>query len=489
MGSGTPRGQFVVKYGDSGKGAFHAHKTAYTRLRPTADARLVYKQLALGMMNWVIQETVTGARFTGTINRQNVLTLSEQCANFLEPVTLVASRMHALLGFNRAQTLSYTRGNGNAAYVRDDRFTPIGTSTTPTNSAAGVRQTWDLGTCWQYRDYLCQAYGLANGNPYRQTGYIPPHMSGVTENVQGLPEWMGPGQEIYERDYTPLPTADGGAQIAVMRRQMLEMRPLFLEYETITWTFTNPTEQSVDIDIYELVPREDVPMVSTPLSSTVATEAGYGRWPDPQYLFQKDLDASQTTASTPNTSVPIDNTGLTGIAGGSRVEWTSSSAQAVTVGGSTQYAQALPTRSINDIGMRPVGTSVRQFYRVSVKRVHLDAGARCTVHHVVKHNRTLGFADLFDTFAVRGRARQYMMVMRGERLVSSMTAGASQAHDTFRAPDVLCEWTKSAKFCRYRIRPRVAHSTLKRAIRTDITGQFDIDPASGDFEQAAAAVP
>lgn len=502
-GGGMGGGVRLIRNGDSGKGAVWKHSAAYARLRPTADAKLVFRQLRLGLMNWCMFENASGVRLTGTLNQQLVRTLSQNVANFMEPATVVSSRLASFVGLHKVLRDSYSFGAG-GANTRDDTFTPVVSGSGAAVARLPVpRQTWELGTCWQYRDYLQHCYGMGTSLAAANVlaGYLPPHYDGATNYLMGRPDVSAPGNRAYPRTVSTADTGTGDLptdqwQNAVMRRVFEETTPVFLAYEEIEWTFTNPTEQAMDIYLYELVARSDVPLVGTPLKSVAGVEdaniVNYGRWPDPVYLFQKDLDASQVSyvapgaPTTATTIVPVE--GQLGEQNGPQIHFDDVPGSSIVVGASSVYQQGQPRRMTYDPHMQPRGTNVGMFYRVGVKHIHIDAGARATYRCRVHHNRSLGFDDIFGQFARAGRARQYMMVVRGERLVSAATAGATQAQDSYRQPDVIVEWNKSAKFCRFRMRPLLAHSTVRRAVRTDITTQYDMDPVSGDYEAAGGPI-
>lgn len=461
------------------KGGWVGKKSARRVGRPAGPIDLVRRQLSLGITNWCDQSITSATRLTGTINSQLVQTLARTCNSFLRASTLTSGNRWESFALLTDRVASGGTYFNNASGCVLDTYTPVRSDAVPAAVASPLpRQTWELGTVFQLRDYLSSAYSLlitptAVAGGSLTTGYIPPHVgTGPTNYPLGFPDFSAAGASGAQVPFARTQVSDAGTNLAYMK--VFERNcPLYLASESIQFNFRNPTEQVQYVTMYELVPREDVPMAQILMGTD---QANMGAWPDPKYLWDEWLRVYESDTMPGVADAPVDapDTDV--------IQTADLPAATVTVDAVSVYVPAKPIRTKNTCGMRP-GHLVHKFYHVRQRMLKLDAGCSGAMSFTLQHNRVLKYQDLFTTYARANRSALYMMRVRGERLISKATAGASQTADGYCAPDILVEWRKSAKFCKFQMRPTRHCVYVSRPIRSDITAQYDVDPESGDAEQ------
>lgn len=461
------------------KGMWVGKRTSHRMVPSSGPLSLVRKQLSLGLTNWCDQSITTSARFTGTINTQMVQTLTRSVTNFMRAASFTATNMwESFQGITERVAAGGSYYNVGGSCVLDT-FTPVLSGSAAAATAFPLpRQTWELGTAFQLRDYLCNAYSLlitptAVAGGSLVTGYIPPHVGpgpSFTAYPMGFPDFSAGSASSAQLPYARIGT-DTGTQLAYLK-VFERNHPLYLASEKIEFQLRNPTEQVQYVTIFELVPREDVPMAYTQMGGDWCN---MGSWPDPKYLWDEWLRVYESDSMAGLADAPLDAPDQ------DTIQTADIPAAAVAVGTGSVYMPAKPIRTRNTPGMNP-GHLVHKFYRVKARTIKLDAGCSGAVTFVLHHNRVLKAADVFTTFARANRSALYMMKVRGERLITKVTAGSTQTTDGYCQPDVLVEWRKSAKFCKFQMRPQHHRIMVSRAVRTDVTNQYDVDPESGDAE-------
>lgn len=487
------------------KGGWAGRRKSVKRLKPFGPVSTVYKQLKLGMSNMSSIDVATGARYTGTTNTQIVCMNARLAKNFMD-VTTSSSRWVAtsqlverISGAGRWYTNTAVEpntaiyGSGKSSQnVYFPFFNPVvsGTGGLVGNSSTyGIcplpRQTWELGTANQLRDYMCHAYSLLatqSTPPNIYSGYIPSTYTSTTTQggvttytyyPNGTPDFASASFGPFARSTT----SDSSSSVDVL--PLYERQPLFLKDESISFNLRNPTEQKMYITMYELVPREDVPLVSTYGPDSIQI-CEMGAWPDPAYLWQYDLlvaeqrDGAGSNAGSGPGGVMAPDASITGV--------TDQPSSTFVDGGTYQsYIPGRTVRTPYSPGMRPIGRRVNEWYKVRSKSLTLEGGSNGALSFTIKHNRVLKADDVLTTFARRNKSALYMMVVKGERMIGKNAVSLFE-QDANCTPDVLMEWRKTASFCRFQQRPQRNRIYVPRALRTDITGLVDMDPADGEFE-------
>lgn len=465
------------------KGSYVGRKTAKRFVRAGGPQAIIKRQLSLGLTNWCVQNHTSAARFTGTLNSQYVKTLCRTAQNFLRAGTVTAGnrwQAYATLAEKVQQGGTYWNPTADCSM---DVFSPVrsGSATTVT-AYPFTRQTWELGTAFQFRDYLCYAYGMLGAGSSgvaggtMSTGYMPPHIGAAptyTVFPQGFPDFTAASFSGNTAvPYSRFSTSDT-TDLAFLR-EFERRTPLYLAYEGIDFSFRNPTEQVQYVTMYELVPKDDIPMYQTTVGLGTAS-SNIGAWPDPKYLWDEWFKVSESISQLPSATAPLDPPTLDVL---QTADWPES---VVSADGGTGVVAAKPIRTRTTPGMVP-GHLVHKYFYVRSRTLKLDAGCSGSMNFLINHRRVLKAADIFNNFACKGKSAMYMMVVKGERLISKSTAGVQQTSDGYTTPDVLVEWRKTAKFCRYSVKPQVHTLTVARPVRTDITAQYDVDPESGDAE-------
>lgn len=497
---GTKRNVFGSPVGGDGGGGYTRHpgrllgpirrvlpltkgqwvgKRTTKRVGPSAGPLgLIRRQLSLGLTNWCDQSITSSARFTGTINTQLVQTLARTVNQFLRAASYTSSnRWESFQGISERVSLggTYYAPTGSCAL---DVYSPVQSGSGAATPAYPLpRQTWELGTCFQLRDYLCSAYSLlitptAVAGGSTTTGYIPPHVGTPIANYPvGFPDFSAAAASGGQLPYPRTSVSDLATNLAYLK--LFERNaPLYLAQEKIDFQFRNPTEQVQYVTIYELVPRDDIPMGQITMGSDAAN---MGAWPDPKYLWDEWLRVYESDSMPGLADAPVDAPDM------DTIQVSDIPAGTIAVDSVAAYVPAKPFRTRNTPGMNP-GHLVHKFYHVKARTMKLDAGCSGSMCFIVQHNRVLKATDLFTTYARANRSALYMMKVRGERLISKATAGSTQTSDGYAQPDVLVEWRKSAKYCKFQMRPQRHSIMVSRAVRTDVTAQYDVDPESGDAE-------
>lgn len=498
------------------------------RTRCNGSGRKFYKQvyamrrrLALGELNWCKLGTEYLTMFTGTtIGAKGIYTFMHNpvpCAEDYNPtntyITAFYNWMKKLDSPANAAGLELVYRTNNSTNTNElDLYidTAIGTAT---HSTPMPRNSWDLNTCFTFRDMLCYAYnkftdttdGIVSGGTlgnYTQMavrGYVPPGVWSLSNDAAGVgavfpngaPDILN-GTNVSTT--APYPSLGGMPATNTVRSGYMGIEiakknsVLYVDHSTLAFDFTNMETTDVYIDIYELVPRADIPLsFVTMQKGGVDTIYANGGMPDPVDIWQWYIKAYETGEL--GSVLPRNpDTRLERVPGEAVVSVDDAPATQIAWGTGTLTAgegvSGIPTRTTTDQssligGYTPRGLT--KFFNVRRARIVLGPGSsrQFVTRRDVK--RCISHEEIHELYTKAGVASTYMMTIRGEKGIAYTSAVGKLDYGPYQ---VSCKVRKTSSFCPV---PHVVERCvldIRSTINTGFTGVMQYDAEEGKYDIA-----
>lgn len=502
------------------KGSIGSKLPVYRSLRGSGDFALVQRQLSIGMTQWChVQASCQARIYSTTANAQKVQTF--MCAK-AEPTFGFATESPGGGDIAAVRTWAdcvRTQFNVHDQGVLDALLMPLNATGAVSTVKPMPRTAWDMGTAWQLRDMIAYAYDMYDTAALK-FGYRYPYYVGNLGAREvytgGYPNVFDSQKLAYPRYRSSIqgtdmgtgvsPTVPGTVVAMEKLHQLYKRAPLFVDYEEMQFDFYNPSEAKMQVELYECILKKDIPIVasvkglpadlgdqatSVQPGSVYLNKEGLpvGALPDPVAMWERYMEYVDTfghQTSVPDTAADqdagiVDEEAVLGRLPATAA-WTGA-VDTVMDGTDEQPYMGRTQRSVTNPGMKPMGKYLSDWYRVKPHRFWLEAGSRRSVVIRVRHGRCPQYMDIMERYGRAGTTRTFMLVVNGERVLAKNTAQSAAQLTTGTVPaDVICHWTRRAKFCRVNTRPDKKTLDLSVPLRTDINKLQQVDAEEGDFE-------